>query len=72
MKLREIKLIPPIATPWCLLGGSAMSDADAAEQYGLSLENDPVPDAFDTARAVGRTSYGPLNAPDPGLVLLLR
>lgn len=61
------------ATPWCLLlNGATLSDADAAEQYGLSPDAAPIPDAFDAARVAGRVSYGPLNVPDPGLVLLLK
>lgn len=57
------------AKPWyALCGGGTSTAAD----IGITDETPLVLDAFGASRVRGKVAYGPLNAPDPGLMLLLR
>ncbi len=64
------------ATPWHSLQSAAENVADwsddDAPSFGVSTECPLMPDAFGNPRTAGKVAYGPLNAPDPGLILLLR
>ena len=54
-----------------LPGNGSYSDAEAL-QKGISTASPLVPDAFGAPRTDGKIAYGPLNAPNAGLMLLLR
>lgn len=60
--------------PWLSLyerSATPITDAAAAAK-GYNRLDPSVPDAFGAARVEGKVAYGPLNAPVPGLMLLLR
>ena len=57
------------ATPWRRIVSKGTAYATVA---GLALDSAPVPDALGAPRLANRIAYGPLNAPPPGTLILLR